>query len=54
MGIKSEGVGGRIAQWIAYLLHTQLGLILGIPNSFSLDVAEFYWRHCLEQWKEAW
>ena len=29
------------------------GLILGIPKNFSLDVAEIYWWHCLEQWTEA-
>ena len=25
--------------------------ILGIPKNFSLDVAETYWQHCLEQWQ---
>ena len=30
------------------------GSILGIPKNFSLDVAESYCRHCLEQWSEAW
>ena len=26
--------------------------ILGIPNNFSLDVAEIYSQHCLEQQTE--
>ena len=26
-----------------------LGLILSVPNNFSLDEAEFHWRHCLEK-----
>ena len=30
------------------------GLILGVPENFSLDAAEHYWWHCLEQWSEAW
>ena len=29
------------------------GLILGFPKNFSLDVAEIYWLHCLEQWTVA-
>ena len=28
------------------------GLILSIPKNFSLDVAEIYWHHCLEQWTQ--
>ena len=30
------------------------GLILSIPKNFSLDVAEIYWHHCLEQWTQDW
>ena len=29
------------------------GSILGVLDNFSLDVAEMYWQHCLEQWTEA-
>ena len=29
------------------------GSILGAPMNFYPDVAELYWRHCLEQWTEA-
>ena len=57
---KNEWVGtcfspsrsGRGSTEVAYLHPT--GLILGIPKNLSLDVAEIYWRHCLEQWTEAW
>ena len=30
-----------------------LGSILSLHNNISLDVAETYRRHCLEQWTEA-
>ena len=30
------------------------GEILSISKNFSLDVAEIYWQHFLEQWTEVW
>ena len=48
-GIMIEGLHGtRIVHPAA------LGLILGIPKNFSLDVAEIYWQHCSELWTESW
>ena len=29
------------------------GLILGMPKNISLDIAEIYCQHYLEQWKDA-
>ena len=50
-----------LSQWITFSLCTILALhpeaqgsILGIPGNFSLDFADIYWHHCLEQWTEAW
>ena len=40
---------------VAYLLLTQQPRFDSCHSQeFSLDVAEIYWRHCLEQWREAW
>ena len=31
-----------------------MGSILWVPENISLVVAKIYWRHCIEQWAEAW
>ena len=39
---------------ILALLPAAPGMILGVPKNFSLDIAEIYWQHCLEQAAGAW